>query len=72
MIQTLKRQLGVMRIDPAETPYKLASDVAKIVKTLRITPHGATKVSLFEANMGRNLNIPLSNLATTSSATNLN
>ena len=45
IIQTLKRQLGVMRIDPAKTPYKLASDVAKIVKTLRITPHGVTKIT---------------------------
>ena len=28
MIQTLKRRLGVIRIDPADTPHKLASDVA--------------------------------------------
>ena len=45
MIQTLKRQPGVMRIDPAKTPYKLASDVARILKTLRITPHGVTKIT---------------------------
>ena len=54
MIQTLKRQLGVMRIDPANIPYKLASEVAKIVKTLRITPHGVTKILPFEAHMCKN------------------
>ena len=67
MIQALKRRLGVMRIDPANTPYKLASDVAEIIKTLRITPHGVTKISPFEAHMRRKSNTPLSNLATTSS-----
>ena len=61
-----------MRRDPANTPYKLASDVAEIIKTLRITPHGATKISRFEAHMGRKPNTPLSGLATTSSPTNLN
>ena len=70
--QTLKRRLGVIRIDPANTSYKLVLDVAEIIKTLRITPHGVTKISLFEALMGRKLNIFHSNLATTSSATNLN
>ena len=72
MIQTLKHRLGVMRTDPANTPYKLASDVAEIIKTLRLTPHGVTKISPFEAHMGRKPNTPLSNLATTSSPTNLN
>ena len=72
MIQTFMRQLGVMRIDPANTPYKLASDVAEIIKNLRITPHGVTKISPFEAHMGRKPNTPFSNLAKTSSPTNLN
>ena len=71
MIQTLKRRVGVMRIEPANTPYKLTWDVAEIIKTLRITPHGVTKMSPFEAHMGRKPNTPLSNLATTSSPTNL-
>ena len=47
-----------MRIGKSNTPYKLASDVAEIVKTLRITPHGVTKFSLFGAHMGRKPNIP--------------
>ena len=32
MIQILKRRLAVLRIDQTNTPYKLASDVAKIKK----------------------------------------
>ena len=60
-----------MRTDPANTPYKLASDVPEITKTLRITPHGITKISPFEAHMGRKPITPLYNLTTTSSPTNL-
>ena len=44
--------------------------MAVIMKTLRITPHGVTKISPFEAHLGRKPNTPLSNLATTSSANN--
>ena len=72
MIQTLKRRLAVMKIDKTNTPYKLASDVAKIIKSLRITPHGVTKVSPFEAHMRRKPNTPLSNAATSSSPNILN
>ena len=43
IIQILKRRLAVMRIDKTNTPYKLASDVAEIIETLRITPHSVTK-----------------------------
>ena len=39
---------------------------------LRITPHGVTKVSPFEAHMGEKQNTPLFNLATTISPDNLN
>ena len=39
---------------------------------MRITPHGVTRISPFEAHMGRKPNTPLSNLANTSSPTNLN
>ena len=72
MIQTLKRRLAVMRIDKTNIAYKLASDVAEIIKTLRITPHSVTKISPFEAHMGRTPNTTLSNLGTNSSPENLN
>ena len=61
-----------MRIDKTNTPYKLASDVAEIIKTLRITPLGVTKISPFEAHMDRKSNTPLSNIATSSTPNNLN
>ena len=72
MIQILKRRLVVMRIDKTNTPYKLVSDVAENIKTLRITPHSVTKISPFEGHMVRTPNTPLSNVATSSSPNNLN
>ena len=33
------KNVVVMKIDQSNSPYKLASDVAEIIKTLRITPH---------------------------------
>ena len=61
-----------MRIDKTNTSYKLASDVAEIIKTLRITPHRVRKISQFEAHMGRKPNTPLSNIAIRSTPNNLN
>ena len=75
MIQTLKRRLAMTTIDKTNTPYRLASDVAEIIKTLRTTPHGVRitlhKISPFEAHMDRKPNTPLSNVATSSSPSNL-
>ena len=68
----VKRGLGVMRIDPANIPYNLASHVAEIIKTLHIISHGETKFSPFEAHLGRKPSTHLSNVATTSSPNNLN
>ena len=62
MIQTIKRRFAVMKIDKSNTSYKLASDVAEIIKTQRITPHNVIKVSPFEMHMGRKPNTPLSNM----------
>ena len=72
LIQTLKRRLGVMKIDPNNKLFKIASGVAEIIKTLRITPQGVTKITPFEAYMGRKTNTPLSNITTNSSPNNLN
>ena len=73
MIKTLKRRLVVRRIDQSNTPYKLASDVAEVKKkTLRITPHGISKISPFEGHMRRKPNNALSNVAKVSSPKNLN
>ena len=71
MLQTLKRRLVVMKIDQANTPYKLVSDVAEIIKTLKVIPHSITKISPLEVHMGRKPNTPLSNVAISSSPNNL-
>ena len=72
MIVKAKRGLGVMRIDPANIPYNLASHVAEIIKTLHIISHGETKFSPFEAHLGRKPSTLLSNVATNRSPINLN
>ena len=61
-----------MNKDKTKTPYKLASDVAEIIKRLRIMPHGVNKISPFEPHMGRKLKTPLSNVATKRSSKNFN
>ena len=72
LIQALKRRLGVMKFVSNFTPFKIASSVAEIIKTLQITPHGVTKITPFEAYMGRKANTPLSNKTTNSLPYNLN
>ena len=71
LIRTLKTRLSIMKIDKNNTPYKLASDVAELIKTLRITPHATTKITPFEAHYGRKPNTPLSNICTTPKISNL-
>ena len=57
-----------MKIDKNNKPYKLASDVAELIKTFRITPHAITKTTPFEAHYGRRPNTRLSNICTTPKA----
>ena len=71
LIGTLKSRLSVMKIDSRNKPYKLASDVAELIKTLRITPNATTKVTPFEAQFGRKPNTPLGNIATSPKSSNL-
>ena len=58
-------------IDGNDPPDKLASEVAKIIETVKITPQVTTKISPFDAHMSVKLNMLLSNIATTSSPINL-
>ena len=71
LIRTLKTRLSIMKIDKNNTPYRLASDVAELIKTLRITPHVKTKITPFEAYYGCKPNIPLNNICTTPKMSNL-
>ena len=60
-----------MKIDKNNTPYKLASDVAELIKSLRITPHATTKITPLEAHYGRKSIKTLSNICTTPKISNL-
>ena len=71
LIRTLKSRLAIMKIDKNNKPYKLASDVAELIKTLRITPNATTKVTPFEAHFGRRPNTPLTNISTSPKLSNL-
>ena len=71
LIKTLKSRLSVMKIDNRNKPYKLASDVAVLIKTLRVTPNATTKITPFEAHFGRKPNTPLSNMVTSPKSLNL-
>ena len=71
LIRTLKSRLSVMKKDNRNVPYKLASDVAELIKTLRITPNATTKITPFEAQFGRKPNTPLSNMATSPKSSKL-
>ena len=60
-----------MKIYKSNKPYKLASDVAELIKTLRITPNATTKITPFEAHFGRRPNTPLTNISTSPKLSNL-
>ena len=71
LIRTLKSRLAIIKIDKNNKPYKLASDVAELIKTLRITPNATTKVTPFEAHFGRRPNTSLTNFSTSPKLSNL-
>ena len=71
LIRNLKSQLAIMKIDKPNKPYKLASDVAELIKTLRITPNANKETTPFDAHFGRKASTPLSNLSTSPKLSNL-
>ena len=60
-----------MKIDTNNKSYKLASDVAELIKTLRITPHATTKTTPFDAHYWLKPNTPLGYICTLSKISNL-
>ena len=62
----------MMRKDENNTPFKLTSDVVKIIEILRSITSGVRKIPTFEADMVRKPNTTLSKISTKSSSTNLN
>ena len=71
LIQTIKRRLAVLDIDPNWSKETLSSRLANIIENIRLIPNKTTKTTPFEAHFGRKPNTELSNIVTKPSLNNL-
>ena len=71
LIQTMKRKLGVMTIDPLWSFEDISTIVANIIQSIRLIPNRITKNAPSEAHFGRKPNTALSNIVTKPSEQNL-
>ena len=62
LIQTIKRPLAVLDIDPDWSNETLSSRLANIIENIRLIPNKTTKTTPFEAHYGRKANMELSNI----------
>ena len=72
LIQTIKRRLSVLDIDPDWSNETLSSRLANIIENSRLIPNRTTKTTPFEAHFGRKPNTELSNILTKPSSKKLN
>ena len=71
LIQTIKRRLAVLDIDPNWSNTTLTNRLANIIENIRLIPNTTTKLSPFEAHFGRKPNTEISNITTKASHKNL-
>ena len=71
LIQTLKRSLATMNIDPIWDNTNIAEKITEIIESIRLIPNRETKIPPFQAHFGRPKNTELSNILTTPNAKNL-
>ena len=71
LIQTIKRRLAVLDIDPNWSSETLSSRLANIIENIRLIPNRTTKITPFEAHFDRKPNAALSNMLTKPSTKNL-
>ena len=71
LIQTIKRRLAVLDIDPNWSNTTLANRLGNIIVNIRLISSTTTKISLFEAQFGRKPNTEISNITTKASHKNL-
>ena len=65
LIQTMKRRLAVLDVDPYWSTVTLANRVANIIiENNRLIPNSTTKITPFEAHFGRKLITEISNITT--------
>ena len=72
MIQTLKRRLSVLNIDPVCEKETLGDKIAYIIENIKLIPNTTTRITPFEAHFGRPPNTQLTNILTKPSSKNLN
>ena len=71
LIQTVKRRLGCIKLDPKQHPFNIKQSLKQIAQELRICRKKATNISPFEAHFGRPANTPITNLTTKPDSRNL-
>ena len=71
LIQTIKRKLGVMAIDPLWSSEDITTIVSNMIQNIRLIPNRITKITPFEAHFGRKPNTALSNIVTKPNKRNL-
>ena len=71
LIQTIKRRLAVLEIDPKWTQATLSEILANIIENIKLIPNATTQLSPFEAHFCRKPNTEISNIVTMPSHKNL-
>ena len=62
MIQTIKRRLSAINIDPKWDKETLADKITNIIENIRLIPNTTTRITPFEAHFGRTANTQLTNI----------
>ena len=62
MIQTIKRRLSAINIDPKWDKETLADKITHIIENIRLIPNTTTRITPFEAHFGRTANTQLTNI----------
>ena len=71
LIQTIKRWLAVLDIDPNWSNETLSTRLASNIENMPLIPNKTTRTTPFEAHFGRKPNTALSNIVTKPSLNNL-
>ena len=72
MIQTLKRRLSVLNVDPIWEKETLGDKIAHIIENIKLIPNTITRITPFEAHFGRPPNKQLTKVLTKPNSKNLN
>ena len=62
MIQTIKRRLSAINIDPKWDKETLTDKITHIIENIRLIPNTTTRITPFEAHFGRTANTQLTNI----------